>query len=84
MKEITILFVVLLPIITLLFGITAKERNKIPGWSVVTTLLVSVVATLVAITHKDAHWVSYILLVGLGLGGFIPGLLFTEVKSLGK
>ena len=84
MKELTILLVLLLPFITLFFGITAKERNKIQGWSVVTSLVVGVVAALVAATHKDAHWASYILLAGLGLGGFIPGLLFTEVKTLSK
>ena len=84
MKELTILLVLALPFITLFFGITAKERNKMTGWSVVTSLLVGVVAALVAATHKDAHWASYILLAGLGLGGFISGLLFTEVKTLSK
>ena len=84
MKELTILMVVFLPFITMFFGITAKERNKIPGWSLLTTLVVGVVAVMVAATHKDAHWASYILLAGVGLGGFLPGLLFTEVKSLGK
>ena len=84
MKELTILLVILLPFITLFFGSYAKERNKIPGWSLQTILVVGVVAVMVAATHKDAHWASYILLAGVGLGGFLSGLLFTEVKSLGK
>ena len=84
MKEITTFAVVMLPFITLFFGVKAKERNKVPGWSVMTTLLVVLTAVLVTATYKEAHWVSYILLTGLGLGGFIPGLLFTEAKSLGK
>ena len=84
MKEITILVVMMLPFIGLFFGVKAKERNKILGWSVVNSLLVGALLPLVAVTHKDAHWASYVLLIGLGLGGFISGLLFTEVKSLGK
>ena len=77
MKEITILVVMMLPFITLFFGVKAKERGKPKGWSVLTILLVLVASALVTIAFKEAHWVSYILLTGLGLG-FIPGLLFTE------
>ena len=78
MKELTILFVMMLPFVGLFFGVKAKERSKPKGWSILTILAVTVVAGLVTITYKEAHWVSYILLTGLGLGGFIPGLLFTE------
>ena len=81
MKELTTFAVVMLPFATLFFGVKAKERSKPKGWSVLTALLVVVVAGLVTATYKEAHWVSYILLTGLGLGGFIPGLLFTEVEK---
>ena len=81
MKELTILLVMMLPFVGLFFGVKAKERNKLPGWSVLTSLLVMLTAVLVTVTYKEAHWASYILLTGLGLGGFIPGLLFTEVEK---
>lgn len=80
MKEITTFAVVMLPFITLLFGVKAKERNKTKGWSFLTILAVLITAVLITATFKEAHWVSYIFLIGLGLGGFIPGLLFTEVE----
>lgn len=78
MKEITILVVMMLPFIGLFFGVKAKERDRPKGWSVLTILAVLVAAALVTVVYKEAHWASYILLTGLGLGGFIPGLLFTE------
>ena len=81
MKELTILFVMMLPFVALFFGVKAKERNKPKGWSVLTSLVVIITAVLVTITYKDAHWASYILLVSLGMGGFIPGLLFTENET---
>ena len=81
MKEITTFAVIMLPFAALFFGVKAKERNKLPGWSVLTILAVLVTTTLVTTTYKEAHWVSYIFIVGLGLGGFIPGLLFTETEK---
>ena len=81
MKEITILVVMMLPFISLFFGVKAKERNKTKGWFILTVLAVLVAAALVTVIYKEAHWASYILLTGLGLGGFIPGLLFTEVEK---
>ena len=81
MKEITTFLVVMLPFVTLFFGVKAKERSKIPGWSILTSLLVVLTAGLVSVTYKEAHWVSYIFIAGLGLGGFIPGLLFTENET---
>ena len=81
MKEITILVVMMLPFISLFFGVKAKERNKTKGWFILTVLAVLVAAALVTVIYKEAHWVSYTLLTGLGLGGFFPGLLFTEVEK---
>ena len=81
MKELTILFVMMLPFVTLFFGVKAKERNKLLGWSIQTILVVIITAVMVTITFKDAHWASYILLVSLGTGGFVPGLLFTEAEK---
>ena len=81
MKELTILFVMMLPFVALFFGVKAKERNKPKGWSALTSLVVVITAGLVSVTYKEAHWVSYIFLAGLGLGGFIPGLLFTENET---
>lgn len=78
MKELTILFIIMLPFVGLFFGIKAKERGKVKGWSVLTILATSVTAALVTIFFKEAHWVSYILLIGLGAGGFVPGFYFTE------
>ena len=81
MKEIATFMVVMLPLVTLFFGVKAKERNKLKGWSVLTNLLVIVTITMVMVVYKEAHWVSYILLAMLGLGGFIPGVLFTENET---
>ena len=81
MKELTTFAVVMLPFATLFFGIKAKERNRTKGWSVLTILAVLITASLVTVTHREAHWASYIFIVGLGLGGFVPGLLFTEVEK---
>ena len=81
MKEIATFMVVMLPFVTLFFGVKAKERNRLKGWSVLTSLVVIVTITMVMVVYKEAHWVSYILLVGLGMGGFIPGVLFTENET---
>ena len=81
MKELATFMVVMLPFVTLFFGVKAKERNKLKGWSVLTSLVVIVTITMVMVVYKEAHWVSYILLVGLGMGGFIPGVLFTENET---
>ena len=81
MKEITTFLVVMLPFVTLFFGVKAKERNKVKGWSVLTSLVVTITAVMVTATYKEAHPVSYVFLVGLGLGGFVPGLLFTEAEK---
>ena len=81
MKEITTFAVIMLPFAALFFGVKAKERNKTKGWSVLTSIVVIITAVLVAVSYKEAHWASYIFLVGSGLGGFIPGLLFTEAEK---
>lgn len=81
MKELATFMVVMLPFVGLFFGVKAKERNKVKGWSVLTSLVVVITAVLVTIVYKEAHWVSYILLTGLGMGGFIPGVLFTENET---
>ena len=81
MKEITTFLVVMLPFVTLFFGVKAKERNKVKGWSVLTSLVVIITAVMITATYREVQWTSYIFLVGLGLGGFVPGLLFTENET---
>lgn len=81
MKELATFMVVMLPFVTLFFGVKAKERNRLKGWSVLTSLVVIITIVMVMVVYKEAHWVSYILLVGLGMGGFIPGVLFTENET---
>ena len=81
MKEIATFMVVMLPLVSLFFGVKAKERNKLKGWSVLTSLVVIVTITMVMVVYKEAHWVSYILLAMLGMAGFISGVLFTENET---
>ena len=81
MKEIATFMVVMLPLVSLFFGVKAKERNKLKGWSVLTSLVVTVTTTVVMVVYKEAHWVSYILLAMLGMVGFLHGVLFTENET---
>ena len=81
MKEIATFMVVMLPLVSLFFGVKAKERNKLKGWSVLTSLVVIITIVMVMVVYKEAHWVSYILLAMLGMVGFISGVLFTENET---
>ena len=81
MKEIVTFMVVMLPLVTLFFGVKAKERKKLKGWSVLVGLLVIVTITVVMVVYKEAHWVSYILITMLGMVGFLHGVLFTENET---